>query len=41
MWEKAGIEKTILVATGQLSKEDLLETSQYVISSLSEIMIEN
>ena len=39
--KNAGIKKTILVATGQLSKEDLLETSPYVISSLKEIEIIN
>lgn len=37
--QNAGIEKTILVATGQLSKEDLLETSSLVVASLSEIDI--
>lgn len=37
--KKAEIEKTILVATGQLSIEDLKNTSKYVISSLKEIEI--
>ena len=35
-----GIEKTILAATGQIEKESLLETSPYVVNSLSEIEIE-
>ena len=39
--QNAGIEKTILVATGQLSKEDLLVTSAYVVSSLNEIVVKN
>lgn len=35
----AGIEKTILVATGQIERECLLETSPYSINSLDEITI--
>ena len=35
----AGIEKTILVATGQIEREYLLETSPYSINSLDEIII--
>ena len=35
----AKIEKTILVSTGQLSKDDLRKTSKYVVSSLKEIEI--
>ena len=35
----AGIEKTILVATGQIEREYLLETSPYSINSLDEITI--
>lgn len=35
----AGIEKTILVATGQIEKEYLLETSKFSIDSLDEITI--
>ncbi len=37
--QKAGIEKTILVATGQLSKEELKNYSPFCINSLSEIEI--
>ena len=37
--KNAGIEKTILVATGQLYKNDLIKTSRYVVSSLKEIEI--
>ena len=36
----AGIEKTILVATGQIEKESLLETSPYTVNTLNEIEIE-
>ena len=39
--KNANIEKTILVATGQISKNDLLKTSQYTVSSLAEIEIIN
>lgn len=39
--KNAKIEKTILVATGQLSIEDLSKTSNYVVSSLKEIEILN
>ncbi len=35
----AGIEKTILTATGQIEKETLLETSSYVVDSLNEIKL--
>lgn len=35
--EKAGINKTILVATGQISKEDLSQTSCYTLNSLKEL----
>ncbi len=35
----AGIEKTILVATGQIERECLLEASPYSINSLDEITI--
>lgn len=35
----AGIDNTILVATGQIEKESLLETSPYVVDSLSELSI--
>ena len=37
--QNAGIEKTILVETGQLTLNDLLKTSPYAISSLQEIEI--
>ena len=36
----AGIKKTILVATGQIEKESLLETSPYTVNTLNEIEIE-
>lgn len=39
--KNAGIKNTILVATGQLSVEDLRKTSRYVVSSLKEIQIIN
>ena len=35
--KKAGIEKTILVATGQLTKNELCKISPYSLNSLSEI----
>lgn len=35
--KNANIEKTILVATGQIEKDDLLKTSHYVVNSLKEI----
>ena len=35
--KNAGMEKTILVATGQTSKKDLEKTSQYCVNSLEEI----
>ena len=37
--QNAGVEKTILVATGQINKNDLLKTSDYVLDSLEEICI--
>ena len=37
--QNAGVEKTILVATGQIDKKDLLKTSDYVLDSLKEICI--
>lgn len=37
--KNAGIEKTILVATGQISLEELSKTSPYCINSLNEIKI--
>ena len=38
--KNAGIEKTILVATGQIEAKDLLETSPYVVKDLAEIEID-
>ena len=38
--KNAGIEKTILVATGQIEAKDLLETSPYVVKNLAEIEID-
>lgn len=35
--KNAGIEKTILVATGQINKETLKQTSPYTVNSLNEI----
>lgn len=35
--KNAGIEHTILVATGQLSKKELEQSSEYVVDSLKEI----
>ena len=35
--KNAGINKTILVATGQISKEDLSQTSCYTLNSLKEV----
>lgn len=37
--KNANIQNTILVATGQISKEKLKETSPYTINSLSEIKV--
>ena len=37
--QNAGVEKTILVATGQIDKKDLLKTFDYVLDSLEEICI--
>ena len=37
--KNAGIEKTILVSTGQLLQEDLSKISEYTVSSLDEIDI--
>lgn len=38
--KNAGIDNVILVATGQLSKEELSDTTYYSINSLKEIFIE-
>ncbi len=38
--KNAGIEKTILVATGQIEKQELLKTSPYALFGLDEIEIE-
>ncbi len=35
----ANVEKTILVATGQITKQDLEKTSKFVVNSLDEIQI--
>ena len=35
----ANVEKTILVATGQISKQELEKTSKFVVNSLDEIQI--
>ena len=37
--KNAGIDKTILVATGQVDAEELQQTSRFVVGSLSEIEI--
>lgn len=37
--KNAGVEKTILVATGQIDKKYLLETSNLVVDSLEEVKI--
>ncbi len=37
--KNAGVERTILSATGQIEKEELLKTSNYVVDSLKEIEI--
>lgn len=37
--KNAGVNKTILVATGQIEKEELEKTSSYVVNNLSEIKI--
>lgn len=37
--KNAGIDKTILVATGQIDAEELQQTSSFVVGSLSEIEI--
>ena len=37
--KNAGVNKTILVATGQVGKEELVKTSSYVVNNLSEIKI--
>ena len=36
--KNAGIEKTILVATGQINENKLKETSQYTVKSLADIV---
>lgn len=38
--KNAGIEKTILVATGQIEKKELLKTSPFSLNNLNEIEIE-
>ena len=35
--QKAGLKASILVATGQISKEELLKTTSYVVNSLDEL----
>ena len=37
--KNAGVNKTILVTTGQVGKEELVKTSSYVVNNLSEIKI--
>ena len=37
--KKAGIDNIILVATGQLSKEELIDTTFYTVNSLEEVEI--
>ena len=37
--KNAGIDKTILVATGQIRAEELQQTSDFVVNSLSEIEV--
>lgn len=37
--KNAGIERTILVATGQIEKDDLLKTSEFSLNSLDEIIL--
>ncbi len=37
--KNAGVERTILVATGQIDKETLLKTSEFCVNSLNEILI--
>lgn len=37
--KNAGIEKTILVATGQIEKQELMQTGSYVLCSLSDLKI--
>ena len=37
--KNAGIDKTILVATGQIDAEELQQTSDFVVNSLSEIEV--
>ena len=37
--KNAGIEKTILVATGQITKENLEKVTDFCVSSLDEIII--
>ena len=39
--KNAGIEKTILVASGQIEKEELKKTSPYTLQSLNEVKITN
>ncbi len=37
--KNGGVDRTILVATGQISRDSLLETSKFVVNSLKEIEI--
>lgn len=37
--KNAGVEKTILVATGQIDKKSLLETSSFSVNTLDEVLI--
>ena len=37
--QNAGIKNVILVATGQISRDDLLKTTKLVVESLSEVQI--
>ena len=37
----SGIEKTILASTGQITGEELIKTSPYIVNSLKEIEITN
>jgi len=41
MGKNAGIDKIILVATGQITKENLLNYSKFVVSSMKDIKISN
>ena len=37
--KNAGVNRTILVATGQIEKDDLLKTSEFSLNNLSEIVL--